>query len=829
VNLNDFSPIVEMPPQAISEDVLREKYAKDDEASIDDVQRRVARALAQVEKEPIRELIEVQFIDALRRGFIPGGRIMSAAGTSIRATLINCFVQPVGDSVSDDVDSQPSIYKALTQAAETMRRGGGVGYDFSRVRPRGALVKGTHSNASGPVSFMQVFDASCETVESAGARRGAQMGVIRCDHPDVAEFVHSKDSNRLRNFNISVGITDVFMEAVEADGEFELVHPALPSRQAIEAGAYQRGDGNWVYRKVRARELLDDIVHATYDHADPGVLFLDTINAENNLAYAEVIEASNPCGEQSLPAYGCCCLGSIDLTRFVRDAFTPSACFDWAGFTAVAMVAVRMLDNVLDLTVWPLEEQRREAMAKRRVGLGFLGLGSALVMQRLAYNSSEGLAFGAKVARTLRDAAYRASIELAREKGPFPLLDSAKYLKGQFAHRLPADIRRHIQSSGIRNSHLLSIAPTGTTALAFADNASNGIEPAFTWAYTRKKRMPDDSTMEYQVEDHAYRLYKAQGGDVTDLPAYFVGALDMSADDHVAMLETVQPFVDAAISKTVNVPRDYPFEDFRGLYMRAWRAGLKGLATFRPNDLTGSVLSAEKPLDVDSSATALDDDPLRKPIDSRPGGDLEGVTSKVEYYTSEGKRSVYITINFMRVVGTMGGKPVEIQRPVEFFVPAGQRDEGQQWISSNMRMLSMIGRSGSPIEKALQNMREVVWDKGPVQCGVVAKEGGRQAKLWHDSEVAAIGYWMQQMLAKRGFLDANGNQVPTALLSARLSRQLELTLDAPSGGVHGAEPQASDRQFTVRGKKCHECGAHAVQRVDGCDRCAECGAIGHCG
>ena len=727
MKLNDFSPIPEMPPQAISDDVLREKYAKGDEDSIDDVHRRVAAALALVESEAQRLAIEAEFLSALRRGFIPGGRIMSAAGTDIRATLINCFVQPVGDSVSDDVDGKPSIYKALTQAAETMRRGGGVGYCFSRIRPRGALVKGTHSNASGPVSFMQVFDASCETVESAGSRRGAQMGVLRCDHPDVLEFVHSKDSNRLRNFNISVGLTDACMESVEADQAFELVHDAIPSQSVIDAGAYQRADGKWVYRTVSARALLDDIVRSTYDHADPGVQFLDRINAENNLWYVEVIDASNPCGEQMLPAYGCCCLGSIDLTRFVSDPFTGQASFDWKGFESVATVAVRMLDNVLDLTVWPLEEQQREAMAKRRIGLGFLGLGSALVMQCVAYNSAEGISFGAKVAASLRNAAYRASIELAREKGGFPLLDAKRYLQSGFARRLPHDIRQAIANDGIRNSHLLSIAPTGTTSLAFADNASNGIEPPFAWTYSRRKRRPDDSMKEYEVEDHAYRLFKMQGGEVARLPSYFVGALQMSADEHVAMLEAVQPYVDAAISKTVNVPRDYPFEAFKGLYLRAWRAGLKGLATYRPNDVTGTVLSADEPA-MKRVLVSVDDDPLRKPIDNRPGGDLEGVTSKVEYQTSEGKKSVYITINFMRVAGSMGGEPVEIERPVEFFVPAGQRDEGQQWISSNMRMLSMIGRSGGSIGKACRACAKSCGTRGP--CSAVPSSrtaGGKRS------------------------------------------------------------------------------------------------------
>ncbi|WP_295639295.1 adenosylcobalamin-dependent ribonucleoside-diphosphate reductase [uncultured Methylibium sp.] len=823
MKLNDLpAPDAALEPQAISIDVLLEKYAKGNESSIEDVLHRVARALSQAEDAEHREHWSAEFLCALRSGFVPAGRINSAGGTDIRATLINCFVQPVGDSVSEDFDGKPSIYKALAQAAETMRRGGGVGYDFSRIRPRGAMVKGTHSNASGPVSYMSVFDRSCETVESAGSRRGAQMGILRCDHPDLLEFVHSKDQNGLRNFNISVGITDAFMSAVEADAEFELVHSAEPVKALIDAGAYRRApDGQWVYCKVRARALMDEIVRSTYDHADPGVVFLDRMNEENNLHYIEVIEATNPCSEQSLPDYGCCCLGSINLTRFVVDSFTPSARFDWTRFKEVVRVAVRMLDNVLDVTYWPLPEQQREAMSKRRIGLGFLGLGSALVMMRVAYNSEAGYAFGAEVAQAMRDEAYRASITLAEEKGVFPALDAQRYLESGFAKRLPEDIRTAIAERGIRNSHLLSIAPTGTISLAFADNASNGIEPAFSWTYNRKKRMPDNSFMEYRVEDHAYRLFRECGGDTVRLPPYFVSAMEMSADDHLQMLVRVQPFIDSSISKTVNVPKDYPFAEFGELYSKAWRAGLKGLATYRPNDVTGSVLSLETA--SASSTPATEDDPLRKQIASRPGGELEGVTSKVEYWTAEGKKSVYLTVNFMRVRGTVSGREVCIERPVEFFVPAGQRDEGQQWISSNMRLLSMVARSGGSIPKALANMQEVVWDKGPVRCGTVSKADGAQAPRFHDSEVAAIGYALQQILARRGFLDASGNQVPADVLAGRFE------VHATPRAAEPSAPHSDAALAFGSGKRCPECGANALHKVDGCLRCANCNHLGSCG
>jgi ribonucleoside-diphosphate reductase alpha chain len=595
-----------LPPQPISAEVLKEKYAKGDEETALQVHQRVAQALARAEAAPRRAEWEARFLWALEQGFIPAGRIQSAAGTELAATLINCFVQPVGDSIAQLEDGHPGIYTALTEAAETMRRGGGVGYDFSRIRPRGAWVGSTQSSASGPVSYMRVFDRSCETVESAGARRGAQMGVLRCDHPDIEEFIHAKDRGDLSNFNISVGVTDAFMQAVKADGEIELVHKAEPGPAQKAAGAYHRGDGSggpgdWVYRKLLARELWDQIMRSTYDHAEPGVLFLDTINRDNNLAYCEAIASTNPCAEQPLPPYGCCCLGSIDLTRFVRRAFEDDVAFDEAAFVQVAKVAVRMLDNVLDVSVWPLPQQHDEARRKRRIGLGFTGLGDALVMLGLRYDTEPARAMARHLSEVMRDAAYEASVELARERGAFPLFNADLFLSGAtFATRLPAPLRDRIRQYGLRNSHLLSIAPTGTISLAFADNASNGIEPAFSWTYTRKKRMPDGSLREYAVEDHAWRLYRHLKGADAPLTPAFVTALEMSAQDHAAMVAAVAPCIDTAISKTVNVPADYPYADFQGLYLQAWESGLKGLATYRPNAVVGSVLSTT----ASSAATA---------------------------------------------------------------------------------------------------------------------------------------------------------------------------------------------------------------------------------
>src|SRR5262245_41603156 len=445
-----LAPVAELAAQEICTDSLIEKYAKGKEANIEDVRLRVARALAQAEHEDRRAHWEKRFLAALEDGFIPAGRINSAAGIQIQATLINCFVQPVGDSISEINDGKPGIYTALLEAAETMRRGGGVGYDFSSIRPKGAEVKGTRSRASGPVSYMRVFDRSCETVESAGSRRGAQMGVLRCDHPDIEEFIHAKDEGDPANFNISIGVTDEFMQAVEKDELFSLVHKAKPWAK----DAQQRADGLWIYRKLRARELWDQVMRSTYDHAEPGILFLDRMNRDNNLRYCETIEATNPCAEQPLPPYGCCCLGSIDLTKYVKNPFKDQSAFDFEHFGRTVETSIRMLDNVLEVTAWPLEQQHKEAMAKRRIGLGFTGLGDALIMLRLRYDTPEARAMAARISESMRDHAYLASAALAQEKGAFPLFNADLYLSGTgFATRLSEGLKNEIRKKGLRNSH----------------------------------------------------------------------------------------------------------------------------------------------------------------------------------------------------------------------------------------------------------------------------------------------------------------------------------------------------------------------------------------
>ncbi len=791
--------------QAITLDVLKEKYLKDAETSEDDIHRRVARALASVEAEPVRAQWEQRFFDNLRAGAIGAGRIMSAAGTSIQATLINCFVQPVGDCIQGvDEGGFPGIYEALREAAETMRRGGGVGYDFSRIRPYGAEVKGTASIASGPCSYINVFDQSCATVESAGARRGAQMGVLRIDHPDVLAFITAKRTpGRWNNFNVSVAVSDAFMKALADDQPWDLVHRARPAAGLLAQGAHQRADGLWVYRSLPARELWDTVMRSTYDFAEPGILFLDHIQRDNNLRYCETIEATNPCGEQPLPPYGCCDLGPVILPRFVRHPFGFGGlpAFDFDAFEQAVAVQVRALDNVLDVSFWPLPQQREESAEKRRIGVGFTGMGNALAMLCLRYDRAEGRAMAARIAERMRDAAYAASVALAREKGRFPKFDADGYLaEGTFASRLPKALQDDIRAHGIRNSHLLSIAPTGTVSLAFADNASNGIEPPFSWTYRRKKREADGSTTDYLVEDHAWRLYRELGGDVAQLPEYFVNALSMPASDHLAMMEAVQPFVDTAISKTVNVPADCPYDDFKGLYQQAWRAQLKGLATYRPNLILGSVLDTGAASEAATTVAAVD--PMRTVIESRPKGALPAVADKIEYWTQEGHQTLYLVVSFLPVPAADGSGTVE--RAIEFFMPVGQSGESQQWVTSSMRLLSLAARGGF-LERALRDMRKVVWDRGPVRMGTHEKADGTRVPMWHDSVVAAIAYAVQTLIAQRAGVISTGQPTPVA------------------GPVVDVVPGV------MPGKKCSECGAHAVIRKDGCDYCTQCGHLGVCG
>lgn len=797
-------PIHALAPQPISEEVLIEKYSKGSEKTIVDVNQRVAHALAQVEAPEQQKQWETKFLQALQNGFLPAGRIQSAAGTDLAATLINCFVQPVGDSIAHVEDGHPGIYTALTEAAETMRRGGGVGYDFSRIRPRGAWVGSTQSSASGPVSYMRVFDRSCETVESAGARRGAQMGVLRCDHPDIEEFIHAKDTGDLKNFNISVGITDTFMQAVQKDAAFTLVHRAEPGPAQKEAGAHHVPDsGIWVYRTLQARELWDQIMRSTYDHAEPGVLFLDHINRDNNLSYCETIASTNPCAEQPLPPYGCCCLGSIDLTRFIKQPFEKAASFDKAAFVEVARVATRMLDNVLDVTVWPLPQQQEEARSKRRIGLGYTGLGDALVMLNLRYDTQAARDMARDISELMRDTAYDASVDLAQERGAFPLFNADLYLTGQrFASRLPSALKERVRTHGLRNSHLLSIAPTGTISLAFADNASNGIEPAFSWSYTRKKRMADGSFKEYAVEDHAWRLYRHLYGKDTALTPAFVTALEMSAQAHEAMVAAVAPFIDTAISKTVNVPVNYPYADFQNLYMEAWQSGLKGLATYRPNSVLGSVLSVTPALGSSSApaaATALQIDSAnqRLALERLPAAVLSSLRWPSRPELPAGNPAWTFMVHhpfgdFALFVGELAPEEGGAPKPFEVWVNGTEQPRG---LGALAKTLSMDLRANDPAW--LQLKLDALATVAEEHSFEMPFPPHGQLRLFPGvvAATAAVIRWRCDQLTALG---GNDTKVPTPVLDAMFSRGEPQT--GPSGTLAWSvdvDNPATGEAFTV--------------------------------
>jgi ribonucleoside-diphosphate reductase alpha chain len=565
------------------------------EVSIQDSWRRVAHALASVEQNDRRrwERRFFQALDDLK--VLPGGRILAGAGSGREVTLFNCFVMGM---IEDSLDG---IFEALKESAVTMQQGGGIGLDFSTLRPEGTLARRTGATASGPVSFMRMWDSMCATMISGGNRRGAMMATLRCDHPDIELFVQAKsDPRALRNFNLSVLVTDAFMEAVRNDQEWPLVFPAAGLG---EGERYRRVDRTWsgsegplvccVLRSIQARDLWDAILHAAYDYAEPGVLFVDRINGENNLAYRERISATNPCGEVPLPPYGACDLGAINLTQFVRRPFTDRASLDLARICDLTGTAVRMLDNLIDVSRYPLSHQAQIAHGTRRIGLGITGLADALIMLGLHYGEEEARQTAARAMRAICHAAYRASTKLAEEKGPFPYFQPIPYLTAPFIRGLPDDLREAIRQHGVRNSHLISIAPTGTISL-LANNISSGIEPVFSFRQGRTLRLHGRNPIQVDLEDYALRLWCSQGGDPERLPPSFVEAPAMSPKEHLAMQAALQPYVDNAISKTINVPPDLTFQALRSVYEKAFEAGLKGCTVYRPNPVTGAVLIADR-------------------------------------------------------------------------------------------------------------------------------------------------------------------------------------------------------------------------------------------
>ncbi len=555
----------------ISQHVWRTKYRYVEDGvvhdrSVEDTWHRVACALAAVERRD-RKMWETRFFDLLDGyKFLPGGRILAGAGTSLRVTLFNCFVMGVIE------DSLPGILRALSEGAVTLQQGGGIGYDFSTLRPKGMRAKGTGAIASGPVPFMMVWDALSETLMSTGPRRAAIMGSLRCDHPDIKTFVNAKrEPGRLRHFNLSVQITDAFMTAVRSDAEWPLVF----------AGA--------VVRRIPARALWDQILRTAYETAEPGVLFIDRINRMNNLWYREAIATTNPCGEVPLPPYGACDLGSINLTRFIEEPFTIGARLDMSALETIVETAVRFIDNVIDVSRFPLPQHEENAHGSRRIGLGITGLANALVMLGLRYDSKRSITLAGEVMRRICHSAYRASVGLAREKGAFPFFDRDKFLDGAFVRTLPGDIRSGIAEHGIRNSHLTAIAPTGSISL-LAGNVSSGIEPIFAPTYRRPVLDENGAVREFELTDYALGLWRKLGHLAPALPGAFVTAGELAINAHLEMQAALQAQVDNAISKTVNVPEECSFEAFCQIFETAYDKGLKGCTTYRPNPVRGALL-----------------------------------------------------------------------------------------------------------------------------------------------------------------------------------------------------------------------------------------------
>ncbi len=717
--------------------------------SIEESWRRVARALAEIEAEPSRW--EPLFYTALADfRFLPAGRILSGAGSDRRVTLFNCFV--MGD-IEDDLGQ---IFSHLREAALTMQQGGGIGYDFSSLRPKGAPVRGVGADASGPLSFMDVWDSMCRTIMSAGARRGAMMATLRCDHPDIEDFITAKrEPGRLRNFNLSVLVTDPFMAAVAADGNWDLTF------------------GGRIYRTVRARALWDKLTRATYDYAEPGVIFIDRINCRNNLAYCETIHATNPCGEQPLPAYGACLLGSINLARLVHNPFEPDAHIDEQELVQLVGIAVRMMDNTIEASGFPLDAQRREAHAKRRIGLGMTGVADALMMTGLRYGSEEAAAQASAWARQIERAAYLASTKLASEKGAFPLFDRDLYLAGETIKGLDPDVRAEVTKNGIRNALLTSIAPTGTISL-FADNVSSGIEPVFALAYTRKVLQADGTRREEEVSDYALRLFRERFGADAPLPDYFVTAQDLTPAEHVRMQAAVQRHVDSAISKTVNVPENISFEAFQDVYLDAYRSGCKGCTTYRPNAITGSVLEV-RPTENSATQPSASTTPLSGHGELLARNEkLTGATYKLRWPGSE--HAIYVTLNDIEQDG--------IRRPFEIFINS-KNLEHYAWVVALTRMISAVFRRGGEVAFVAEELKQVFDPLG----------GHWTEGRYVPSLVAAIGDVIERHMAELGLL-------------TRADALVSKTVSSPSAPL---------------GKICPKCSQPGVIQEEGCLSCLNCG------
>ena len=722
---------------------------------------RVAKSLASVEKSPERwEKIFYSTLEDFK--FLPAGRILAGAGTGRSVTLFNCFV------MGTVPDSIPGIFDMLKEAAITMQQGGGIGYDFSTIRPSGSDVKGVAADASGPLSFMNVWDSMCQTIMSAGSRRGAMMATMRCDHPDILSFVDAKsDSQKLRMFNLSVLVTDKFMDAVKNKKDWSLIFDKK------------------IYKTVSAKYLWDKIMQSTYDFAEPGVIFIDRINAMNNLNYCETISATNPCGEQPLPPYGACLLGSINLSKMIDAPFSENSKLNATLLKDTVSVAVRMMDNVIDVSKFPLASQEKEAHAKRRIGLGVTGLADALLMTGVRYGSDEAVAKTDEWLHLISREAYLASTELAQEKGSFPLLDVNQFLQSGNMVQMDDDVKEVIRSHGIRNALLTSIAPTGTISL-YAGNVSSGIEPVFAYSYHRKVLQKDGTKREEEVIDYAVNLWKEKFGN-KEFPDYFVNAQTLSPTDHVKMQAAAQKWIDSSISKTINCPEDISFEEFKEVYMAAWDQGCKGCTTYRPNAVTGSVLSVDtcEKKDIETSKmTGISgevvymSEPLARPKD------LEGRTYKVKWPDSE--HALYITINDILLH--------DQRRPFEIFVNS-KNMEHFAWTVGLTRMISAVFRRGGDVSFVVDELKAVFDPRGG------AWMGGK----YIPSILAAIGNTIETHMIEIGFLSR-------AVLGPQSPEIKKPTLTQQSSPT-------SLRLTTF----CPSCGENDLHMIEGCMTCSSCG------
>lgn len=723
--------------------------------TVEDSWRRVARALASVEGQPSDW--EDTFYNALADfKFLPAGRILAGAGTDRSVTLFNCFV------MGTVPDSMGGIFEMLKEAALTMQQGGGIGYDFSTIRPKGASVEGVGADASGPISFMDVWDSMCRTIMSAGSRRGAMMATMRCDHPDIEDFITAKqDAARLRMFNLSVLITDPFMDAVKANESWDL-----------------QFNGR-VYHTVNARDLWNKIMRSTYDFAEPGVIFIDRINQKNNLNYCETIAATNPCGEQPLPPYGACLLGSINLAKLVDEPFEKNASLNIEKLNQLVTTAVRMMDNVVDASRFPLPQQKAEAEAKRRIGLGVTGLADALLMLGKRYGSEEAANQTEEWLKAIANASYVASAKLAKEKGSFPLYDADAFLAGDTMQSMDQQTIDAVKEYGIRNALLTSIAPTGTISL-YAGNVSSGIEPVFAYSYTRKVLQKDGSRTEEEVEDYAVKLWREKFGDAP-LPDYFVNAQTLAPIDHVRMQAAAQKWVDSSISKTINCPEDISFDEFKEVYLEAWETGCKGCTTYRPNDVTGSVLSVSEKVEAKPEGEAQDHagdvvylaEPLNRPEN------LQGQTYKIKWPESE--HAIYITLNDVIIGGH--------RRPFEVFINS-KNMEHFAWTVALTRMISAVFRRGGDVSFVVEELKAVFDPRG----------GAWVEGKYIPSILAAIGGVIERHMIEIGFIEGEG-------MGLKSDPQYEAI-------AVGERP---------KGPACPNCGQYAMQMIEGCMTCQDCG------